>query len=91
MNINYIFLKKDCQKVVTLKYLLYIVKAMMQQQLKLTIMTNQEAFTIAAQTAGFEFFSNCIKNGATPAQAQKEMMSKEGQKTISKRIQEILA
>jgi hypothetical protein len=54
-------------------------------------MNNQEAFTIAAQTAGFEYFANCIKNGATPEQAKKEMMSKEGQKTISERIKQILA
>jgi hypothetical protein len=54
-------------------------------------MTNQEKFLAATQTVGFEYFMNCVKNGATPEQAKKEMMSEKGQKTIAKRIKALLA
>ena len=41
---------------------------------------------IAINTVGFEYFSQCIKNGSTPEQAKSEMMTKSVQSVISKRV-----
>lgn len=49
----------------------------------------QIELSIAINQIGFEYFKNCIKNGATPAEAKKEMMTKSAQE-ISKRIMEVI-
>jgi len=50
-------------------------------------MRNSDKLTIAIETIGFDYFSNCIKNGATPEQAKAEMLTEKAQKEILKRIQ----
>ena len=54
------------------------------------IMKNSDKLTIAIETIGFDYFSNCIKNGATAEEAQKEMLTEKAQKEISERIKLIL-
>ena len=53
-------------------------------------MRNSDKLTIAIETIGFDYFSNCIKNGATVEEAKKEMLTEKAQKEISKRIKLIL-
>ena len=53
-------------------------------------MKKQDKLTLALETVSFEYFKNCIKNGATPEQAKKEMLTEEAQKTIAKRVKEVL-
>jgi len=53
-------------------------------------MKNQEITqAIAINQIGFEYFTNCIKNGATPEQAKAEMLTEKAQKIIADRIKEI--
>jgi hypothetical protein len=42
--------------------------------------------TAAIEMIGFDYFMNCIKNGATPEQAKAEMLTEKAQKEIAKRI-----
>jgi len=53
-------------------------------------MTAQDNKTVAIELVSFEYFKNCIKNGATPEQAKKEMLTEKAQKEIAKRIELIL-
>ena len=50
-------------------------------------MRNSDKLTIAIETIGFDYFLNCIKNGATPKQAKAEMLTEKAKKEIAKRIQ----
>tara|TARA_R100000544_G_C2167207_1_gene30488 strand:+ start:280 stop:444 length:165 start_codon:yes stop_codon:yes gene_type:complete len=50
-------------------------------------MTTSNKLTVAIETIGFDYFVNCIKNGATPEQAKAEMLTEKAQKEIAKRIQ----
>jgi len=45
---------------------------------------------VAIETVSFEYFKQCIKNGATPSEAKDEMMTKEAQLIIASRVKEIL-
>lgn len=45
--------------------------------------------TLAINFIGFEYFKNCIQNGATPEEAKKEMLTESAQKTMAERIKEI--
>lgn len=49
-------------------------------------MTNAQTKEVAIRMIGFEYFSNCMKNGASAMEAKREMMSEKGQKEIAKRI-----
>ena len=53
-------------------------------------MNNQENYLTALHFVSFEYFTNCVKNGATPTQAKKEMLTKAAQETINKKINELL-
>lgn len=53
-------------------------------------MTNSDKLTLAIETVSFDYFSNCINNGATPEQAKSEMMTEKAQKEIAKRVKSIL-
>ncbi len=53
-------------------------------------MTYEEKKQVAINQIGFEFFTSCIKNGATPDEAKAEMMTVDAQKIISKRVLEVL-
>jgi len=53
-------------------------------------MTYSQKQEIAINQIGFEYFLNCIKNGASPDQAKKEMLKDEAQAEISKRVKELL-
>ena len=53
-------------------------------------MTLKEKQTIAIEQVGFEYFKNCIKNGATPEQAKTEMLTDKATKIISERVKELL-
>lgn len=46
-------------------------------------------FRIALEIVSFDFFKQCIKNGASPEQAKNEMMTKQAQEIILGRIKEI--
>lgn len=45
---------------------------------------------VAIETVSFEYFKQCIKNGATPEQAKAEMLTDKAQKIIAKRVKEII-
>lgn len=53
-------------------------------------MTKENKLTVAIETIGFDYFSNCIKNGATAEEAKAEMLTERAQKEIAKRIKLIL-
>jgi len=53
-------------------------------------MTKENKLTVAIETVGFDYFLNCIENGATPEQAKAEMLTQKAQKEIAKRIKLIL-
>ena len=53
-------------------------------------MTTQENLTIAINLIGFEYFTNCVKNGATAEEAKAEMMTENAQTIIATRINKIL-
>ncbi len=53
-------------------------------------MTKENKLTVAIETVGFDYFSNCIKNGSTPKQAKAEMLTERAQKEIAERIKLIL-
>ena len=53
-------------------------------------MTAQDNKTVAIELVSFEYFKNCIKNGATVEQAKAEMLTEKAQKEIAKRIELIL-
>ena len=53
-------------------------------------MTKANKKTVAIETVGFDYFINCINNGATPAQAKAEMLTSKAQKEIAKRVKLIL-
>ena len=54
-------------------------------------MNTADKKTAAIEMIGFDYFMNCIKNGATPEQAKKEMLTKQAQKEIAKRVKLITA
>jgi len=58
--------------------------------LKQNDMTKENKLTVAIETIGFDYFSNCIKNGSTPEQAKAEMLTEKAQKEIAKRVKLIL-
>jgi len=54
-------------------------------------MTNQEMnIKVAIEIASYEYFSNCINNGATPAQAAKEMEAPDAQMIIAKKALQMI-
>jgi len=54
-------------------------------------MDNQELeLRIAIEMVSFDYYKECILNGATDEEAKKEMMSEKGQLEMAKRIKEIL-
>jgi len=59
------------------------------ENLKINIMQNLLQ-QIAINEIGFEYFKQCIANGASPEQAKAEMLTPEGSKIIADRIKEIL-
>lgn len=54
-------------------------------------MTTSQQQTVVIEMIGFEYFKNCVNNGATPEEAKAEMMTEKAQKEIAKRIQEVLS
>ena len=52
---------------------------------------SREMMMIAIDQIGFEYFKNCIANGATDEEAKAEMMTENAQIIIAKRIKEIFA
>ena len=46
--------------------------------------------TIAIETVSFEYFLQCVNNGATVEQAKSEMLSPNGQKKIAEMDKAIL-
>ncbi len=52
-------------------------------------MNTKQQLEAAINMIGFEYFLNCIKNGATPEQAKKEMMTETAQKIIMERARAI--
>ena len=44
---------------------------------------------LAIDQIGFEYFSQCIKNGATPEEAKKEMMTESAQRIMSEAIKNL--
>jgi len=53
-------------------------------------MNTADKKTAAIEMIGFDYFMNCIKNGATPEQAKKEMLTEQAQKEIAKRVKLII-
>lgn len=45
---------------------------------------------VAIEVVSFDYFKECVKNGATPEQAKAEMLTERAQKEIIKRVNEIL-
>lgn len=45
---------------------------------------------VAIEVVSFEYFKECIKNGATPEEAKAEMMTENAQEVIASRVREIL-
>jgi len=62
-----------------------------QKTIDMTPAQKQELnFKAVTEMVGFEYYKICIKNGATDAQARKEMLSKQGSETIAKMIADVL-
>lgn len=57
---------------------------------QIEIMTNEQTQQAAINQVGFEYFTNCINNGATSNEAKDEMMTKEAQIIIAERINLII-
>ncbi len=63
----------------------------LNKQLNKKKMETADKKTAAIEMIGFDYFMNCIKNGATPEQAKSEMLTEKAQKEIAKRIKLITA
>jgi len=44
---------------------------------------------VAIEVVSFEYFKQCIKNGATPSEAKAEMMTEKAQLIIAERVKKI--
>lgn len=53
-------------------------------------MTQEVKQTIAINQVGFDYFQNCINNGATPEEAKAEMMTERALQIIAERVRELL-
>lgn len=53
-------------------------------------MTNEETRLLAIKMIGFDYFKNCIKNGATEKEAKAEMLTEDAQLIMAERIKLIL-
>ncbi|UXQ88769.1 hypothetical protein [Tenacibaculum phage Larrie] len=45
---------------------------------------------VAIDMVGFEYFKQCISNGATPEEAKREMLTEEACKIMNERVKKIL-
>ena len=53
-------------------------------------MTIEQQQIVLISEIGFDYFTNCIENGAIPEEAKAEMMTPAAQYIIAKRIQNII-
>ena len=53
-------------------------------------MKTQETQQAAINQIGFEYFKNCIANGATADEAKAEMMTEKAQKEIAKKVNQLI-
>ena len=53
-------------------------------------MTTLEKKQAAINQIGFEYFKNCIANGATPDEAKSEMMTDKAQKEMANKVNQII-
>jgi len=49
-------------------------------------MSNEIKIQLAVNQIGFEYFKQCVANGASPEQAKAEMLTPEGSKIIAERV-----
>lgn len=53
-------------------------------------MKAEHKLQIAIHSVGFDYFTQCINNGATPEQAKAEMMTEKAQKEIAMMVKQVM-